>query len=88
MTITLTIEEVKNYVSAMEYWQSRRAVAVVDAIAKSRHYPGEISYINETKMRMAEWDLANPMPTLLSTHFGALVPKVTVQQDKQQISKG
>ena len=84
MTITLTVEEVKNYVSAMEHWQSKRAAALLDAVLEFGSFVDDKAVRGAIRAKAAEWDLANPMPTLLSTHFGALLPKVTEQQ-KQPI---
>lgn len=85
MTITLTVEEVKNYVSAMNYWQALRATAAIKTITALPIVQLDADSLARTLMqKMPEWDAANPMPTLISSHFGALVPKVTEQQ-KQPI---
>lgn len=85
MTITLTVEEVKNYVSAMEHWQSLRANEIIRVLSTDKTlYLDRSSIVQSMMLQLPKWDAANPMPTLLSTHFGALVPKVTEQQ-KQPI---
>lgn len=89
MTITLTVEEVKNYVSAMEHWQSRRADEVARLVLNQLDpFLDRASLKMAVATALAKWDAANPMPTLISSHFGALVPKVTEQQKPTTISKG
>ncbi len=78
MTITLTVEEVKNYVSARDDWALARSREMAEQLAQPYHLSA--NSMSERRAMMDSWDAMNPKPRLLNSVLGDFPKKPTEQK--------
>jgi hypothetical protein len=66
MTITLTPDEIRTYRDAVQHWAIARSAFLADVRVSERSiHMSESLHKSDLKTKVEQWDLNNPMPTLL-----------------------